>query len=108
MAGDLIGNTILTGLIVTNTPGSARTNMPAPVSGGPAILQVESGATVSLQSGAQLSLATFSFSIATASAATLIPSGNLGIVFRTSGISLVYVSGSTVYSFGSSSYSGAA
>lgn len=108
MAGDLIGNTVLTGLIVTNTPGSAQTNLPLPVSGGPAIAQFQSGVTVSVQSGAQFSLQTFSFSIATAAAATAIPSGNLGVVFRSSGISLVYVSGGTVYSFGSSSYSGTA
>ena len=48
-----------------------------------------------------LSLNTFSFSILTASAATLLPNNSLGLVFRTSGISLVYYSGGTVYSFGS-------
>ena len=49
-----------------------------------------------------LSLNTYSFSITTAAAATSIPNNSLGLVFRTSGISLVYVSGGTVYSFGSS------
>ena len=49
-----------------------------------------------------LSLNTYSFSILTAAAATSIPNNSLGLVFRTSGISLVYVSGGTVYSFGSS------
>lgn len=52
--------------------------------------------------GGQLSLNTYSFSIVTASAATKIPDNSLGLVFRASGISLVYVSGGTVYSFGSS------
>ena len=47
-----------------------------------------------------LSLNTYSFSITTAAAATSIPNNSLGLVFRTSGISLVYVSGGTVYSFG--------
>lgn len=49
-----------------------------------------------------LSLNTYSFSITTAAAATAIPNNSLGLVFRASGISLVYVSGGTVYSFGSS------
>ena len=57
--------------------------------------------TVALNGGV-LSLGTYSFSIATAAAATAIPSGHLGVVFRASGISLVYISGGTVYSFGSS------
>ena len=47
------------------------------------------------------SLNTYSFSITTAALATSIPNNSLGLVFRTSGISLVYVSGGTVYSFGS-------
>lgn len=106
MAGDLVGPTILTGLIVTPTPGSGVTTTGH--TGPSSYIEVQSGGTLSVQSGAQLSLATFSFSIATAASATAIPSGNLGIVFRASGISLVYVSGSTVYSFGSSSYSGVA
>ena len=49
-----------------------------------------------------LSLNTYSFSILTAAAATSIPNNSLGLVFRSSGISLVYRSGNTVYSFGSS------
>lgn len=48
------------------------------------------------------SLNTYSFSITTAALATSIPNNSIGLVFRTSGISLVYVSGGTVYSFGSS------
>ena len=48
------------------------------------------------------SLNTYSFSITTAALATSIPNNSLGLVFRASGISLVYVSGGTVYSFGSS------
>jgi hypothetical protein len=47
-----------------------------------------------------LSLGTYSFSILTAAAATSIPDNHLGLVFRASGISLVYLSGGTVYSFG--------
>jgi hypothetical protein len=47
-----------------------------------------------------LSLNTYSFSITTAALATSIPNNSLGLVFRTSGISLVYRSGGTVYSFG--------
>jgi len=47
-----------------------------------------------------LSLNTYSFSILTAANATSIPNNSLGLVFRASGISLVYVSGGTVYSFG--------
>src|SRR5438067_1990233 len=108
MAGDQIGNTVLTGLIVTNTPGSRLTDRPLPVSGGPALAQMSSGVTLSIQSGAQFSLQTFSFSITTAAVATAIPSGNLGLVFRASGISLVYVSGGTVYSVASSTVSGLA
>ena len=46
------------------------------------------------------SLNTYSFSITTAANATSIPNNSLAVVFRTSGISLVYVSGGTVYSFG--------
>jgi hypothetical protein len=83
MAGDIMNYTVLSGL-----------SMP-------------SGGTVAINGG-ELSLGTYSFSITTAAAATSIPSGHLGVVFRASGISLVYVSGGTVYSFGSSSYSGAA
>ena len=49
-----------------------------------------------------LSLNTTSFSILTAASATVFPNNSLGLVFRASGISLVYVSGGTVYSFGSS------
>ena len=48
------------------------------------------------------SLNTTNFSILTAASASGIPNNCLGVVFRTSGISLVYVSGGTVYSFGSS------
>ena len=47
-----------------------------------------------------LSLNTYSFSITTAASAVAIPNNSLGLVFRASGISLVYVSGGTVYSFG--------
>ncbi|HEX9249321.1 MAG TPA: hypothetical protein VF856_07465 [Gemmatimonadaceae bacterium] len=108
MAGDQIGNTVLTGLIVTNTPGSRQTDRPPPVSGGPAIVQLQSGVTLQVQAGAQLSLQTFSFSMTTAALATAIPSGNLGLVFRASGLSLVYVSGGTVYSLASSAISGVA
>jgi hypothetical protein len=108
MAGDQIGNTVLTGLIITNTPGSRQTDRPLPVSGGPAIAQISSGVTLSVQSGGQFSLQTYSFSIATAALATSIPSGNLGLVFRASGLSLVYVSGGTVYSLASSAISGVA
>ena len=49
-----------------------------------------------------LSVMTWGFSIQTAAAATAIGNNSLGLVFRASGISLVYVSGGTVYSFGSS------
>src|SRR5690348_16870194 len=49
-----------------------------------------------------LSIASWCFSIQTAAAATAIANNSLGLVFRASGISLVYVSGGTVYSFGSS------
>jgi len=105
MAGDLIGNTVLTGLIVTNTPGSAQTNLPLPVSGGPAIAQISSGVTLSLQSGAQLSMATWAFSILTASSAAAIPSGCLGLIQLASGFSLIYKSGTTVYTVGASAVS---
>lgn len=64
-------------------------------------LSIPSGGTVWIPTGA-------AFSVATYSAATLVPNNSLGVVFRTSGISLVFKSGSTIYSFGSSSYSGAA
>ena len=78
MAGDIQGYTVLSGL-----------SFPQAVAGQP-------------QLAPPLSLGTYCFSISTAAAATSIPSGCLGLVFRTSGISLVYVSGGTVYSFGSS------
>lgn len=66
-----------------------------------------SAQTVALN-GALLSLGTYAFSIATANAATLIPDGCLGVVFRASGLSLIYRSGSTVYSISSSAVSGTA
>jgi hypothetical protein len=62
----------------------------------------------SLGTAAGLSLGTWSLSIATASAATKIPSGYFGIVQRASGLSLVYVSGATVYNIAGSATSGAA
>ena len=63
---------------------------------------LQGGASLGPNSGGGLSLGTYSFSITTAAAATSIPDAHLGLVFRASGISLVYVSGGTVYSFGSS------
>lgn len=77
MAGNLFGYTVLSGLSLDRANASA---VSSPV----------------------LSLNTHSFSILTASSATLLPNNSLGLVFRTSGISLVYYSGGTVYSFGSS------
>ena len=76
MAGDLQGYTVLSGL-----------SFPIP------------GAMPGL--APPLSLGTYCFSILTAAAATSIPNNCLGLVFRSSGISLVYLSGGTVYSFGS-------
>ena len=108
MAGDIIGTTVLTGLLITNTPGSRLTDRAVPVSGGPALATIGSGTTLSIQSNAQLSLQTFSFSITTGALATSVPSGNLGLIFRASGLSLVYVSGGTVYSLASSAISGVA
>lgn len=61
-----------------------------------------SGLTAMGNAAGGLSLGTYSFSILTAAAATSIPDNHLGLVFRASGISLVYLSGGTVYSFGSS------
>ena len=78
MAGDIQGYTVLSGL-----------SFPLAVSGQP-------------QLAPPLSLGTYCFSILTAALATSIPNNCLGLVFRTSGISLVYISGGTVYSFGSS------
>lgn len=63
---------------------------------------LQGGATLAPNTGGGLSLGTYSLSITTAAAATSIPDGHLGLVFRASGISLVYLSGGTVYSFGSS------
>lgn len=60
------------------------------------------GFSATFNTAGGLSLGTYSFSITTAAAATSIPDNHLGLVFRASGISLVYVSGGTVYSFGSS------
>lgn len=77
MAGNLFGYTVLSGLSLDPANASAISK---PV----------------------LSLNTFSFSITTASAATLLPNNSLGLVFRASGISLVYYSFGTVYSFGTS------
>ncbi len=77
MAGNLFGYTVLSGLSFDRNNASA---VSVPV----------------------LSLNTFNFSILTTSAATLIPNNCLGLVFRTSGISLCYNSGGTIYSFGSS------
>lgn len=60
-----------------------------------------SSVTVANQlSACTLSVNTFCFSIQTAASATAIADGSLGLVFRASGISLVYKSGSTIYSFG--------
>lgn len=80
MAGNLTGVTVLSALSL---------DAPSAVAGLPANTPV-------------LSLNTYSFSITTAALATSIPNNSLGLVFRASGISLVYVSGGTVYSFGSS------
>jgi len=77
MAGNLFGYTVLSGLSFDRANASAVSQ---PV----------------------LSLNTHNFSILTASSATLLPNNTLGLVFRTSGISLVYYSGGTVYSFGTS------
>lgn len=77
MAGNLFGYTVLSGLSLDRANASA---ISAPV----------------------LSLNTTSFSILTAATATAFPNNSLGLVFRASGISLVYLSGGTVYSFGSS------
>jgi outer membrane receptor for monomeric catechols len=77
MAGNLFGYTVLSGLSLDRANASAISQ---PV----------------------LSLNTTSFSILTAASATAFPNNSLGLVFRTSGISLVYLSGGTVYSFGSS------
>jgi hypothetical protein len=69
---------------------------------------VFSSVSLDASNGGQLSLNTASFSIVTAAAASAIPINSLGLLFRASGISLVYVtvgaggSGITVYSFGSS------
>lgn len=88
------GYTVLSGLSLdqdsTSSLGIATNGQPLSVGGG------------------VLSLGTFSLSITTAASATAIPSGNLGIVFRSSGVSLVYVSGATVYSIAGSATSGAA
>lgn len=73
-------------------------------------LSVAGGAsrgTVALNS-APLSLGTISFSIMTAADASGIPSGYLGLIQRASGFSLVYKSGSTVYTVGTSAVSGTA
>ena len=82
MAGNLQGLTTLSGLSLDGRGFVAAAGVPAntPV----------------------FSLNTYSFSITTAALATSIPNNSLGLVFRASGISLVYVSGGTVYSFGSS------
>jgi hypothetical protein len=57
---------------------------------------------------ASLSLTTFSFSILTGAAATSVPDNSLALIFRASGVSLVYMSGGTVYSVASSTVSGVA
>ena len=77
MAGNLFGYTTLSGLSLDRANASA---ISLPV----------------------LSLNTTSFSILTAASATAFPNNSLGLVFRASGISLVYLSNGTVYSFGSS------
>ena len=76
MAGNLFGHTVLSGLSFERANASAVSQ---PV----------------------LSLNTTSFSILTAASATAFPNNSLGLVFRASGISLVYYSGGTVYSLGS-------
>ena len=47
-------------------------------------------------------------SMTTLAAATAAPDGGFGIVFRASGLSIVYRSGSTIYSIAGSATSGAA
>ena len=123
MAGDILGNTVLTGLIVTSTPGSAQTNLPLPVSGGPAVVQFQSGVTVQLQASSQLQVASGAtvayqgnaWSIRTlagdSSLASIGPTNadcaQVGFVLRASGMSLIIRSGNTVYHFNSAA-SGAA
>jgi hypothetical protein len=66
-----------------------------------------SAGTVALNA-APLSLGTFSFSMTTAADASGIADGALGLIQRASGWSLVYKSGSTVYTVGTSAVSGTA
>lgn len=70
-------------------------------------VSVPSSGTVALNGGV-LSLNTISFSIKTAADASGIPDGFLGLIQRASGFSLIYKSGGTVYTVGTSAVSGVA
>src|SRR5690349_1753968 len=72
--------------------------------GGGASTGGPSGQTVALN-GALLSIGTWAFSMITASSAAAIPSGCVGLLMQASGFSLVYKSGSTVYTIGASAVS---
>jgi hypothetical protein len=52
-----------------------------------------------------MSIASWSLSILTAASATAIPSGYLGLIQQASGFSLIYKSGTTVYTVGASAVS---
>jgi hypothetical protein len=116
MAGDIIGTTVLTGLSITSSPGSAQT---APgvvpvlsVAGGSRVdlasntsLVVASGATVTFSPGMMWSVGTIA---AASSLASLAGTGmQVGLFFAASGLSLVCRSGNSLYYFNSAA-SGAA
>ena len=100
MAGDIHnGYTVFSAISLAGgaSVGTLATNA-API--------VTSGGSVSL-GGGTLSLATWGLSITTGSQMSVVPDGCLGLLHHASGFSLVYRSGSTIYTVGASAVSAA-
>lgn len=119
MAGDIIGvPTTFTGLSITSAPGSAGTYPAAlpvfSVAGGSQVTIASNvsvilgSATTLTLSGALVSWRTVAGDSSLVSLGPTNPdSGQLALVFRASGLSLVYRSGNSIYHFNSAA-SGAA
>lgn len=105
MAGDILGVTNLSALTLASTlsvGGVAKFTSAISLSGG-----ADLGGSKLTMGGGVLSIGTISFSILTGSQMSLIPDGHLGLLHQASGFSLVYRSGSTIYTVGASAVSSA-
>lgn len=104
MAGDIAGVTNLSGLTLSSTLSvGGQASFTAGVTA-PSYVTLSGGASMA---GAQLSLATWGFSITTASQMSEVAPNTLALVFQASGISLCFRSGSTIYTVGASATSAA-